>query len=394
MNRFDKPLAHPVHRLIQACMLILIIPVFGVVSGCGSDAAANNSELKTWTVKSENIKKSLFFTGTIQPLHESTITNPMDAVVEVMPFHYGQQVKKNEPVFILNSAELQKQYNEILTEYLKAKDAFTVARAKFSGTEDLWQAGLMSKNNYLSEKSGLNNARVALMQSTRKLTEMIEKTGDDDNQLSSLNLAEFEKVRLALSKKHDQIFLKASGDGVLLYPPKTTDDKTSRITVGVSVKSGQVLALIGDMNGIRVEIDVPEVDIDKIKPGMKARIKSIAFPNDPLSGELVVINAQASAGNTGSLPSFSAVVEVRQLTAKQKEWVKVGMSATIELTAESPDKLMIPIKAVQLKNGQSLVKLQDKAGKIREVAVTTGSAEADKVIVESGLKAGDVVLCV
>ncbi|WP_242602165.1 efflux RND transporter periplasmic adaptor subunit [Legionella nagasakiensis] len=363
-----------------------------IVVAC-SKPSTNKNTTKVYQVKAENIHKTLHFTGIMQPLKENTLTSPVDAVIEVMHYHYGQNVKKNEVVFTLNSPELQKQYNEILTDYLKAKDTYTVAQAKFVGTEDLWQAGLLSKNNYLSERSSLNNARVTLMQATRKLSEMLEKMDDGTGQnLSSLSFSAFDKVRLALTAKHNMIHLKASGDGVLLYPPKSNDDKTGKLTVGTAIKAGQVLALIGDMSGVRVEIDIPEVDIDKVKPGMPAIVRSIAFPKEELKGKLIAVNAQASMTSTATLPSFTAIVEVKHLTPQQQAWVKVGLSASIELSADSADKLIIPIAAVKLKSGKSVVQLQEKNGACRLQEITTGIALVDKVVIDSGLKPGDVVV--
>lgn len=379
---------------VKACgKWLLLIAFSSVLLGCGSGSVPQTKlVVKAYTVQKETIHKTLYFTGIVQPLREHTLTSPMEAVVEAMPYHYGQQVKKGDVVFTLNSAELQKQYNETLTEYLKAKDNYTVARAKFTGTEDLWQAGLLSKNNYLSEKSSLNNTRVTLMQATRKLTEMLEKMGSGKYQdLSHLSFAEFDKVRLALAGKHNLIQIKSPGDGVLLYPPKASDDKGGRLTVGSSTKAGQVLALIGDLSGICVEIDVPEVDIDKIKPGMSATIHGVAFAKQELKGELATVNAQATAGNGGSLPSFTAVVEVKALDKQQQSLVKVGMSASIELAVDSTDKLLIPISAVKQKRGQSVVQVVAPNGKTSEHQVTTGAARADKVVIDSGLKAGDVI---
>ena len=359
---------------------------------CGGSKTHKKAETKKYVVKAETVHKTLYFTGTVQPLKEHTITSPMDAVVEEMPYHFGQHVKKGQVVFTLNSSELQKQYNDTLTEYLKAKDNYTIARAKFTGTEDLWQAGLISKNNFLSEKSSLNNSRVTLMQTTRKLSETLEKMGDETyKDLSKLSFAEFDKVRVALASKHNLIYLKAPGDGVLLYPPKANEDKTARVGVGTSTKTGQVLGLIGDLNGICVEIDIPEVDIDKIKLGMAAIVHGVAFAKHDLHGKLVAINAQASTGSGNSLPSFTAIVEVNKLAPQQQTLIKVGMSASIELSVDSVDKLLIPISAVTQKHGQSIVQIVAPNGQITERNVVTGPAHADKVVIDSGLKAGDVV---
>ncbi|WED42871.1 efflux RND transporter periplasmic adaptor subunit [Legionella cardiaca] len=358
---------------------------------CGHEES-QKKVLQTYVVKPEPVHKTLFFTGTISPLHESAVTSPMDAVVETMHYHYGQLVKKGDIVMTLNSNELQKQYNETLTEYLKSKDNYTIAKAKFTGTQELWDAGLLSKNNYLSEKSSLATAQMTLMQATRKLTEMLEKMDDGSAQkLSSLSIAEFDKVRQALTTNHHLIHLKAPTDGVLLYPPKSNDDKSGKLNVGAAVKSNQVIALVGDLTGVSVEIDIPEVDIDKVHSGMPAIVTGVALGRQELKGEVVAVNAQATNAGGGALPSFSAVVEVKNLTAEQRAWIKVGMSASIAINIDSQNQLLVPIAAVKQDKGNSVVRLQTKDGAISTRVVSTGAALADKVIIASGLKAGDVV---
>lgn len=374
-------------KIFSITSLILILV------SCGGSDKTQTSSLKTYEVKPQPLHKILHFTGTVQPLRESSLTSPMEAVVETMNFHYGQMVKKGDIVLTLNSNELQKQYNDTLTDYLKAKDSYSIAKAKFVGTEELWNAGLISKNNYLSEKSGVDTARVTLMQSTRKLSEMLEKMDDKNTQsLSNLSLSDFDKVRKILTANHNLIHLKAPSDGIMLYPPKSGEDKNNRVTVGSTIKSGQVIALIGDLKGISVEIDVPEIDIDKIRPGMDATISGVAFGKHQLKGKLVAVNAQASNTSNAGLPSFTAVVEVSSLTPEQQSWIKVGMSASIELNVESNNQLLVPIAAVKREKGNSIVQVQLAQGSIQKRIITTGTAQADTVVVESGLKSGDVVV--
>ncbi|MFA6301582.1 MAG: efflux RND transporter periplasmic adaptor subunit [Legionella sp.] len=361
-------------------------------------ACSNHDQKKTVTATSYQVKpmplhKSLHFSGSIQPIREYTLSTPMEAVVETMNFHYGQRIKKGDVILTLSSTELQKQYNDTLTEYLKCKDAYAIAKAKFIGTQDLWDSGLLSKNNYLSEKSGVTTSRVTLMQATRKLNELLEKMNDKTlRDVSSLSLADFDKLKQILGARHNLIQIKAPGNGVLLYPPKSGDDKTARVTVGATVKSGQVLGLVGDLQGISVEIDVPEIDIEKIRPGMQATISGIAFGKHQLKGKLVAVNAQASTVSSGGLPSFTAVVEVSHLTAEQQPYIKVGMSATIELSVDSQNELLIPIAAVKRDKGNSVVLVQLAKGETEKRIITTGAAQADSVVVETGLKAGEVVV--
>ena len=140
-----------------------------------------------------------------------------------------------------------------------------------------------------------------------------------------------------------------------------------------------------------MEIDVPEIDMDKIKIGMPATINGVAFAKHQLKGRLVSINAQASTTTGGALPSFTAIVEVKGLTPSQQSWIKVGMSATIDLAIESADKLLVPIGTVHQQDGKSVVHVQEASGNYRTQKVVTGAAQGDQVVIDAGLKEGDVI---
>ena len=354
----------------------------------------STSPIKTLLIQPTKLHKTLNFSGIIRPIHQSALTSPADGVIDVVHYHYGQQVQKNAIVFTLNSTDFQKRYNDIVTEYLKAKDSYTMAKAKFIGTEELWEAGLLSKNNYLSEKSSLNTERVSLMQATRKVSELFEKMGQDnstDEELAGLSFSEFDKVHLALMSKHNLIHLKAPRQGILLYPPKNENNKDNELTVGSSVKTGQVLALVGDMRGIRIDIDVPEIDITAIQQGMPAIVQGIAFDKQTLLGKLVAIHAQASHKNNSALPSFNAIVEVNNLDEIAQHLIKVGMSATVKLRTQSQNKILVPIKALTQKQGKTWINLQFPSGKTERRLVTTGRVYGERVVIETGLKAGDSI---
>ncbi|MCC5791474.1 MAG: efflux RND transporter periplasmic adaptor subunit [Legionellaceae bacterium] len=376
------------YRFFFPCLLMIAL----LLSACGSEPGKTASHSYSETVQKHALHKTLHFSGTIQALSESSLISPIDAVIEQMPVRYGEAVAQNSRVFTLNSNELQKQYNESLTDYLKAKDNFSMNQAKFQGAEELWQAGLLSKNSYLSEKSNLDNARVTMLQSRRKFTELLDKIDNNPEALAELSLAEFDKVRQALAVQHNRIHLNAPSEGILLYPPKSGEDKTQRLTVGSAVKAGQVLGLIGNLSGVRVEIDIPEIDIDKVHRGMKASIRGLALGEEVLQGELAAVNGQASSAGSNSLPVFNATVIVKELSPEQKERIRVGMSATVELDLQSFTQIMIPIAALHLEQGQSLVEVRKPNGHSEMRMVRTGAALQDKVAIVSGLQEGEDII--
>jgi HlyD family secretion protein len=395
MNEKSAVMARPstrVQRGVSRAAQIFLYAVFALMlHGCGGHSS--KPSLKTYEVRPDGFRDVLHFSGNVQPIRETTLTCPVDGILEKMNHVFGQKVKKDDVVFVVNSQALQKQYNDALTEYLKAKDNFTIAKTKFIGTEDLWKAGLIAKNNYLSEKSNLNTTHVTLMQALHNLSELVEKTsGRSAKDLMNLNLEEFEKVQAALSTEHHLIHFKSPLDGVVLYPPLTGDMKTNHLSVGSTIKAGQALALIGDLSGIRVEIDIPEVDIDKIKPGLLANIRGVAFNQHSIQGKLTTITSQASIVSGSALPSFQAIVEVKNLDSKQQAFIKAGMSATVEIAVSRADELMVPIAAVHVIKGEAMVKLRSPDGSLKEQRIITGDSKADSVAVIKGLKPGDVVV--
>lgn len=378
------------NKLLKKSGFTALIILISFLLSCTNEKQKNTA-FQEYKLKEQILQKNLHFTGTVQPLQESTLSSPMEAVIETMNFHYGQMVKKGDVILTLNSSELQRQFNDALTEYLKAKDSYSIAKAKFVGTQDLWNSGLISKNNYLSEKSNIDTNRITLMQTTRKLTEMLEKLDENGSKkFSELSLADFDKIKKILASKHNLIHLKAPADGVLLYPPKAGEDKSARITIGSTVKAGQVIALIGNLSGIKIEIDVPEIDIVQIRSGMNAMVSGVAFGKYHLKGKLVAVNAQAS--NNNGLPFFTSIVEVRKLNKQQQHLIKVGMSASIELNVDNGKQLLIPIAAIKREKGQNVVHVRKESGTIEKRIITTGAAQADSVVVETGLKAGEVVV--
>lgn len=342
-------------------------------------------------VFTQQLHQSLYFTGIIQPLNETALTSPVEAIIEKIHHNYGESLHLGDVVLTLNSRALEKQYNETFTEYLKSKDTFEIAQAKFNGTQELWDAGLISKNNYLSEQSSLNTMRITFLQAKQKLTEIREKINDKQD-VSNLDINQFNQIQKELDSHHNLVDLKAHVSGVLLYPPKNSMDKISRITLGAHVKANQIIALIGDTSGIHIDIEIPETDIQKIHLDMPAHITSTVLGQRVLMGKVVSINTQATPGQSGNASFFNASVEVKNLSDEARSTLKIGMSATIELIYESEKQLMIPIKAVRHIEGKKQIIVQHQDGTYEKREVITGAATADQVVIEHGLQAGERVV--
>lgn len=370
---------------------VLIFLLCALLTACGGPPE-KSAESKEQVVQAsmQEAGETLYFSGEIKPIQEAVVTSPGDATVMQMPFDYGQAVKKDDVLFVIDSKSLQKNYDESLTAYLKAKDALAVQKAKFVGSQKLWDAGLISRNAYEADESSLYSSEMSFIQAKNKLAEiMAENHLPYSDALFRLKLSDTDAVKKALDKKTNEVNLKAPISGILLHPPKSDNDKTVRL--GSHIKDGEVVGLIGDLSGFAIEVKVSEVDIDKIKPGLRVTVKGVTFQSTPLQGEVRKVNAQALASSSSGLPQFEATIVVHHIPEKLLHHIRIGMSAEIELSLKQQAHLTIPLSAVYRERNQTYVKLK-QGGKTLVKPVSIGQASAQTVTVISGLKAGDSVI--
>ena len=116
-----------------------------------------------------------------------------------------------------------------------------------------------------------------------------------------------------------------------------------------------------------------------------------AFPNVSLEGNTRDI---ASQGRGNKVPTFDVTVAVNTVSAEQKQKVRLGMTATLEVKVyENPSAVLVPLTAVRLSANKSFVKIRDQvSGQVKAVQVETGMTTLNSVEIIKGLKAGDTVI--
>ena len=138
-----------------------------------------------------------------------------------------------------------------------------------------------------------------------------------------------------------------------------------------------------------IESNIPESDIVKLKLGQKAKITFDALPSgEEFDAELIEIN-----------PAETVIQDVVYYGIKLKlsvvdQRLKPGMSANVDVrTNEKSDVLMIPLRAIKIRNGEKFVDVLKDNDLTQEVKITTG-LEGDGGMVEakSGLKDGNKVV--
>lgn len=371
---------------------IVICFGFFFLAACSKEKDAAKSSHLT-TVKIENMEQTLSYSGLIQPLKVTVIPSPADGVIIDAFFQYGTEVKKDQLLFNISSAKFISDYKAALVQYLKAKSEFTQGQAQLQEAEFLFKNELISKDDYKNKKASYYGMQLSFLQAKDSLDNLIKQTNIKKGNLYDLSITDIDKINQILRLDlNEVIHIAAPNTGIILGPLKGEEESSSKkLLKGETVKQGDVLAMIGNMEGLSVKIKVNELTINQIKIGQKVIVSGIAFPDDILTGKINRIDHQGDNQNNG-LPSFAVEVIVPHLTSSQQQRIHVGMSAKVDITIAEEAQIQIPLEAIQEKNGLTYVGVyQKQTKKIIPVTIKTGKTTMDKVAVLSGLKVGDQI---
>ena len=243
------------------------------------------------------------------------------------------------------------------------------------------------------KQSGFYAARLGLLQSRDALENLLHQLNITNINLDELSIADINKISAAMHGQlnADHLSILSPVDGIVLAQHKNSEE-SKKTRKGDVVKQGDVLAVIGDMHGMNVDIKVNELTLNQLIIGQTVTVTGIAFPDDVLTARITHMDKQGDVLGSG-LPTFNVQVSVDKLTDRQQKNIHVGMSAKIEMNLQEALHLIIPIAAVTEKNGKAFVHVRDeKTHKIREVAVQTGKTTPDDIVILAGLKEGDKIV--
>ncbi len=163
----------------------------------------------------------------------------------------------------------------------------------------------------------------------------------------------------------------------------------SKWQVGDQPWSGTPLIQLPDLSEIKVDAEINEVDISKIKTGQKVEVKLDAFSNSSFSGKVtsVATLAKYKDQRKSKIKVFPVAVVLNEISKE----LMPGMTVNCRIIVDKIDNVFyIPSEAVQ--NIGSISRVYLKSGSsFQEVEIKTGLVNNDYIIVEDGLKEGDEV---
>jgi multidrug efflux pump subunit AcrA (membrane-fusion protein) len=201
--------------------------------------------------------------------------------------------------------------------------------------------------------------------------------------------------RARIRAKLSMSSVRAPVDGVVLKP-LGGDGKTDKsIEKGASFQEGEVTVAVGNLEGMAVESQVDEIDVQNVHPGQDVSITGEGFLGIVLKGKIQSVSSIAdnSSGNMDAT-MFPVRVIIPLLTAEQRTNIRLGMSANMRVeTYNNPEALLIPIGAVTYIGEDRYVMIQDPSTKeIVSRKIVTGLTTMNEVEVRQGLSSEDRVV--
>lgn len=218
---------------------------------------------------------------------------------------------------------------------------------------------------------GQEQVNVHPIEETGRLTRYLVKEGDRVSRGEPIALVD--RSITGMEFKPARITSPISGVVGMLYL-----DKGAMISPQIPV------AMIVDMDKVKVEIRVVERDLPVIHTGQRARVRVDAYPDTTFSGELSRLSPVVDP------LSKSARGEI--MVNNPHRLLKPGGFAKVDVVVEEhKDVLVVPEKAILERAGKEILFVDD-GDHAREVEVETGLAEGGVVEVVKGLEGGELVI--
>jgi len=256
----------------------------------------------------------------------------------------------------------------------------------------------------IEAKSALDKAQLARDKALRTINYIMGKSYDRDVAgdfadyevaLSKLQDAQREWERVKAGANKDDIsaaearvaaseatvslgWLEAPFDGTVTQAYPKTGDEVSTGTKGYRVD---------DLSELFVKVNISEVDINRVAIGQQVELSFDAVTGKTYMGEVTEV---ASVGiDNGSGVDFEVTLKILEPDVQ----VRPGMTAAVNIiVSEIKDVLVIPNRAIRLKDGQRIVYTLI-GDQLEETSVEVGSSSDTQTEISGGeLKEGDVIV--
>lgn len=323
--------------------LSLLVLTVALLNGC--DDPANGSPVQTDTIEAVKVevvkvrpaemRDVLVLPGQTEAVRDVTVASEREGRVEWIGPTEGEEVTVGELLMEIDVETAKANLNRAVSEFLQADR--TAYRRRF-----LHKGGIVAKEDFENIRTEREVA----------LTRVFE------------NLVPFR-----------QCFLRAPMSGIV--------DKLF-VDPGEFVNRGQAVMELVDVNTIRVNVNVPEMDVRYFKTGQKSRVTIDAYPQSTWEGTIDLVSFKADP--------VTKTFKVRALVENADRRIRPGMVAHVALLRKTvSDAVAAPLFAIVDRGGERIVFVEED-GIAKARVVDIGIIDEHRAQILKGLKPGDKLI--
>ncbi|MEW6352500.1 MAG: efflux RND transporter periplasmic adaptor subunit [Thermodesulfobacteriota bacterium] len=313
--------------------------------------------------------------GYVVAQRKAAVSSKATGRLEKIYVEEGNVVEANQVIAKLENRDLAASVEE-------AEANLRVAEARRKNAEaELTDATLyVERHQMLKEKGAVSIQTFDIAEARHKKAVAGERS------------ARFEVERAQAAKKVAQVgleysFIRAPFDGVILT--KNADEGEVVTPLGGAANTKAAVVTMADLNSLKVEVDVSEVGLEKVKVGSASEIRLDAFPKDRFPGTVHMIVPTADRSK--------ATVLTKVRFDQRDERVLPEMSAKVAFLSrplqddEKKPFLGMPLAALRSSSPNKHVFVIG-GNRVRKVPIKVGRQWGDTVEVLDGVKEGDLVV--
>lgn len=276
-------------------------------------------------------------------------------------------------------AQHQSDLEELNADYKVTEISQKISKIRFESAA--YEADIKKKEIQLN----LEKANIALQRAKEQIDNRV-KIQNEELKQEKLSIQRDRERLTEANETLKQLFVISPSSGIAIINQNWTTG--NKFQIGDQTWNGYQLIQLPDLETLRANVKINEVDISKISKGLDVEIKPDAFSDSVYSGVVSsVANLAVNKDGSSKIKVFPVEIDINETSEK----LLPGLSVSCKIiVGKVENALLLPIDALQVTANETFV--YKRAGKgFEKVLVETGVNNSNYVIITKGLAENDRV---
>lgn len=304
--------------------------------------------VETTVVRTGTVIEQTESVGTARANKSVVITAKQTGNIAIIGFEEGQKVRKDQVLIELENKERRADLDQARAEVESARAARDEVRQQLERAKQLRTTG------------NVTEARL--------------------DQLEAQSRALEGRVRSAEARIRS---VDARLDDVRLTAPFAGRVGLRQVSIGALVQPGAMITTLDDISKIKVEFNVPEIFLGRLRPDLEVAARSSAYVGRTFTGKVTAIDTRIDPATRS--------VKVNALFDNPDEQLKPGLFLSVEIVLDRREAIIVPDEAVVAEGAKHYVfVVRDNRVERRDIRLNQRLSGEVEVI--DGVKAGETVV--